>query len=632
MSTPHHNPTKKILGMAFALLSLLPYTMAQPRPVKVDPAIKALMNEADACVKAKGDNCLDLFRDMLAAYHKMPPGDYEDYLHYKLGRAYYFYGMQDSALVSYQRAGSIAEAQKDEPMLADILNAQGTAHYMQGKTEEAITYFIASAQSLERQGDSAHAAYTYVNIGLTLGELESNDESLKYLLRAFKILDAFGETQYMPVVAANIGISYYHLGDLSKATDWARRALGMPDDTVEKSAYPIAYYTLALTHREQPDKALDYARQAVRIADQNSLRSYLYADALVVYAELLSEQGQHSEALRRAELAITIYIEQSTPVGLNRAYRTAAQAAGALGSHARAAQYWGQYAVINDSLQAVANRQIVNELSLQFETEKKDRELAERQLLIARQSARINTIKTIALGVLALLAALWFFYHQTQKLRLAALRQSKELEVLNALMLGEEKERNRMSKELHDGAASLISAALLHLRAAPRTDEDIQLAKVEGILEKTHAEIRRIAHNLMPLTLDQRGLVAAVEEFCALAHGFGVLAVEFEHSTQAPLALGKPSQLVIFRIIQELVQNALKHSGASRVQVRIAQQGATLKVQVADNGQGLAAEGMVEQQGIASIRDRMHTLGGQVDITSEAAQGLRAELSVAHAF
>src|SRR5690606_16527041 len=140
----------------------------------------------------------------------------------------------------------------------------------------------------------------------------------------------------------------------------------------------------------------------------------------------------------------------------------------------------------------------------------------EQELKIQKQKSSL--LLTVLGGALliSVLGGVFVYHRKKQELKLKQIQQEKENAILNSFILGEERERARISHELHDGVAAMIGAAKMSLESIPHlpTDKKIeQLAKVERILERSHADIRHIAHNLLPTVLEKEGLIQATKHF-----------------------------------------------------------------------------------------------------------------------
>src|SRR5690606_2317999 len=140
----------------------------------------------------------------------------------------------------------------------------------------------------------------------------------------------------------------------------------------------------------------------------------------------------------------------------------------------------------------------------------------EQELKIQKQKSSL--LLTVLGGALliSVLGGVFVYHRKKQELKLKQIQQEKENAILNSFILGEERERGRISHELHDGVAAMIGAAKMSLESIPHLPKEKQmqqLSKVQGILEHSHADIRHIAHNLLPTVLEKEGLIEATEQF-----------------------------------------------------------------------------------------------------------------------
>ena len=158
----------------------------------------------------------------------------------------------------------------------------------------------------------------------------------------------------------------------------------------------------------------------------------------------------------------------------------------------------------------------IYELNTRYETEKKEKQIAEQDLKIQKQ--RANLLYAILGGALAisLLGGYFLYNRKTQKLHLQKLQKEKENAILNSFIQGEERERNRISYELHDGVAAMLGAAKMNLETIPHLPyekQHAQLIKAQNIIENTHSDVRHIAHNLLPTVLENEGIIKATHHF-----------------------------------------------------------------------------------------------------------------------
>ena len=200
------------------------------------------------------------------------------------------------------------------------------------------------------------------------------------------------------------------------------------------------------------------------------------------------------------------------------------------------------------------------------------------------------------------------------------------------LLTVEEDERRRIAGELHDGVGQVLTALTLTLDAA-ESEPDAAVARrrvvsARALADTALAGTRDLSHRIQPARLEERGLVAAVRDLASQS-GFPVV-VHADASACDPHLLGATATVEVYRIIQEALANAARHSGAPRAQVSVTRQDERLTVVVADEGRGFDPAAVPESGiGLAGMLERSRLLGGQLSIESAPRAGTRVTVSLA---
>jgi len=213
--------------------------------------------------------------------------------------------------------------------------------------------------------------------------------------------------------------------------------------------------------------------------------------------------------------------------------------------------------------------------------------------------------------------------------REAEQRTRKELELLNQILALYERERRLVAYEIHDGFAQMAAAALFRLEAFPgQLDADKEAAwrtfqEAMELLGQSVAEARRLIHGLRPPILETSGVVAAVEGLVSEQKLMGGPRVEFTADVRFD-RLPAPLENAIFRIVQEGMANAVRHSQSEKVAIRLVQKGDQLRIEVRDWGVGFALEKVPPGRfGLEGIRQRAQMFGGRLIVESEPGHGAR---------
>ncbi|MDE3249609.1 MAG: sensor histidine kinase, partial [Bacteroidota bacterium] len=314
---------------------------------------------------------------------------------------------------------------------------------------------------------------------------------------------------------------------------------------------------------------------------------------------------------------------------------------------------------INDSL-FVQRTNIQNEkLSVSYEYKQKnleDKMAFDEQLHSSESRATAQKNRFIITALLLLLtaslAAVWFSRVKLlQKKNQVAekdaamkaqqiqqLENEKQLLVSHSIVQGQEHERTRLAKDLHDGLGGLLTGvkhSIINMKERfILTDAHVTgFEKSIAMIDLSMQELRRIAQNMMPEALAKFGLDEALKDYCASVGGSTTKVIFQSFGETGTLA--DTTEIMIYRIVQELVNNALKHASAAEIMVQLVKGSDWIRINVEDDGKGFDVEVLKQSKGFGwgSIRNRVDYLQGNIDIRSEPGSGtsVSVELKTANA-
>ncbi len=219
---------------------------------------------------------------------------------------------------------------------------------------------------------------------------------------------------------------------------------------------------------------------------------------------------------------------------------------------------------------------------------------------------------------------------------LGSILESKDAErqIIASILATEDQERSRIAKELHDSVGQTLSALALHLNNLKKDrhlnqEEKDKLARIDSLLKAAIGETRSVAHNLMPPTLTDLGFVAAVDNLIARLQEASEIKFTF-HTNQAPQDIPADIAFALYRIVQEALNNIIKHAAASEVTIQFLVYDDLLSLSVEDNGKGfdMAKSQKNSNFGINSMRNRAASIGADISIDSQPGQGTHIHVSV----
>jgi len=627
---------------------------------------------AQAQVSAKNLRLLDSLRQVATVH----PADTLGSRALSRLLSYYLYRDTVQARITGQQALVLATGLRDTARLANIEYNLGTLAAMQDRLPASIAHHQASARHFKALGRLLWVGHNERNIGSHYAQLGQYPVAMRYLLRSLERRTAAADSGGMADSYSSIGQVYVNLHNYPAAQAAYEQALrrwqrlGVPLQVVN------ALNHLAIIHRDKKrfDRAQQYLDQGFALARTDSTATF---NLLLTQGVLRQHQGRWAESLpllRRAErlaqqnpmlapstkadllsllgesLVHTRQVQQAAPymeqaLALSRSSQSRQEEVDALAGLASVAAARQDYAtafshqraqgLLADSLRAVAVARQVSELQVRYETAKKESQLREQQLVIRRRTTQLVAGVVIA-GLLAGLAYLLYLRHRL-RLRLEHEQERQQLthQRVAAVLEAEENERRRIGADLHDSIGQLLAAAQLNLRAlnqelsaAPPAQHEL-LANVTGVVDESVREVRGISHNLMPNALLKRGLGAAVRDFLDKLPDHDGLRAEVE-VFGLDARLDPTVESVLFRVVQELVQNIIKHAQATEITLQLVQSDTELTVVVEDNGVGFDPRAMDEQAGIGmrNVHSRMAYLGGQAYFDSAPGRGTTVSLDV----
>lgn len=306
-------------------------------------------------------------------------------------------------------------------------------------------------------------------------------------------------------------------------------------------------------------------------------------------------------------------------------------------------KYLRKYIILADSLQEQQVTEKIHELEAQYQSSEKENRILQLQhenerqeFALQKNRLLISLMVVIMLSLLVVAALSYLFYRNGRKLleqqrqlhefEVERIRQEHKISLLSAMLEGQEKERTRLARDLHDGLGGLLSGIKLELSTVtPSLTTVHRQSLIQNTLQRLDGamdELRRIARSMMPEILIKYGLGEATVEYCRGLKKTGtdnIICQVFNFQAD----MEHTRQVVLYRIMQELVNNAIKHAEASQILVLLQQTDNTLFLTVEDDGKGFdtTAGNKLKGAGLANIEARVEFLGGKIDIQSEPGTG-----------
>ena len=348
--------------------------------------------------------------------------------------------------------------------------------------------------------------------------------------------------------------------------------------------------------------------------------------------------GNNSMALQSLQFSKTLAVNNQIPDQEKIVLKTLFDFYKSGGLYKEAAATADSLLLLGDKLSAIQNnnrRIIVNAL---FESEQHTKQISllqqenELSKLKLKQKSIINYILAGTAISILLISLLSFGNYrkkkQLQQQRIVELEREKQLLATEAVLNGQEEERSRLAKYLHDGLGGMLSGikySFSNMKDNLIMTPENMLGFERGLdmLDASINELRRVAHNMMPEALVTFGLNAALKDFCTGINGSCVIKVVYQSYGMEDLKIEQATSVTIYRIIQELLNNVIKHAAATKAVVQVNKEDHKLLITVEYDGKGFDTDLLKVSNGIgwSNIQNRLDYLKARLDVEIEAGKG-----------
>jgi signal transduction histidine kinase len=554
-------------------------------------------------------------------------------------------GPQEANLY-YLKSLHLFEIVSDSLGIANSYNGIALAFMMQSQYDSAIInyhIFIKISEKLDYKDGLGKA---YVNIGIAYSYLMEFKKAKSYLLQSIETNEQLDNKRYIGIAYSNLGNIAYDENDYNLALEFYNKTIEIYLDL--KNLYGLAnlYLNIGNIHiyNKEYNKAFEQYTKAKNIYKElGDTDGYIaaYENQGVVY----NRRKNYDQALIIYDSCLTIAKEINSIGRIMEIYKNIFKIYELKQNYTKAFEYQSQYNVLKDSIFNIEKAETISELEIKYEKEKDqalilalENENLEKDLNLRKRTNQRNTYLFSGSGIILIILFLLIFYrNKSRKDKIIAdqkikqLEEEKKLLAARFLVEGQEEERKRIAKELHDGLGVLLSTAKMQFTTIKdKSPENKPLIdKATKLLEQAAGDVRKISHNMMPGLLTKFGLFEATEDlFDQLNETEGLNAIcEITGDTKR---LPENTEIMLYRIFQEMVNNTLKHAKAKNISLNLDIQTDQLNIGYSDDGKGFNVEEKLQLKsvGLQSIQSRVNFLEGKITINSESEKGTKYDIKI----
>lgn len=514
----------------------------------------------------------------------------------------------------------------DSLQLADYhyllgINYQGLTQF-----ENALDNYLKSENISYQLQDSARLVRNYIalaQINKITGDLSL---SQKYYEEGMKICPA-GSSQLLVYIYDGLGQSYLYGDELNKALEIYNLSHSIYQEQQNSAGLAVVYINLGLVHNKLGDKekALKYYQEGIQLQEELGLKNKLITAHLNI-GKLYHSMDSLEKAKSHYLAGLQLTLDLGTRYRRNDHLFNLVTVSNALGDTKASNKYFMWFSAFTDSLIESERKDQIQELQVLHETVRTRSKLQEQELL-TRSGEKLNLVLILAIVIVVILAAIIvvLIWNRQKTLREKEQRQN-EVKSMHRLLEGLDAERQRIAKDLHDDLGANISLAKLIYNKKdchnPNEEED-ELTKLLDVMAQ---KCRGISHNLHSGVLEAFGLGDAVEDLISHVENSGPFRINFTNKLGA-IGISKKVERNVFMIIQELVNNFLKHANSDRFDLSLAiVKGNTLLIEYCDYGLGFNKRKMQPGLGMENIDSRVNYLKGTKEV--DGSSGVRYNIRV----
>lgn len=589
----------------------------------------------------------------------------------------------DSALYYYESARDFAQENNFKLGEAKFASHAITILNAHGDFSEALELTQEALQKYKEVNIPKEIAIAYINLGKQWRMLSDFEQASENYMLAKKIADSIADKTTQRTINNNLAAIFIDMKQYEKAEPYGLEALKLGIESGNQVHQLSPLYNLSMLYfynrnynqalryindfekiakegnddydrvdamiakglilgKLNPDQAILYLNQGISSAKafdfpHSEMYAYLYL------GEIYIERNQFSKALENLMKGISIAENLGMKYELADFHEKASQAYENSGNFENALQHIRKHEKLSQEIQLEENKNRMIALEAKYSFEAKEAEIKSLKAQKEAQTLKIqkkNSLNIMLIALLLLAGIMGVFIYKNHKnkqkiqaQRIHELETEKQLYATQALLQGQENERSRMAKELHDGLGGLLSGVKLNLNYMQKkliiTEEDgAAFEKSIHLLDQSINELRRVAHNLMPESILKFGLDGAINEFLQSIKNENLNIVYQSYHIEK--GVGKQLDISIYRIIQELVNNAIKHSYAKDILVQLRKDENLVILEVEDNGLGFEMDTIQKENGmgLAGIRSRVAYWKGKTAIDSSKNEGTSIHIEI----
>ncbi len=588
----------------------------------------------------------------------------------KITKRYSFVNL-DSSLHYNKKMLSLSKEIKDDSLEIYSYNLKGDILHEKSKFKESIEAYE-KALDLNNKYERLKA-YSYNGIGNNQSKQENFEDAVKTFLKVLDMFETVKDT--FMIIGTNIHLAndFRKLKDYENAELYYKKAVEFnnsknefldnfiynnlsdlyndmekPELSLENSAKALAYFKKMNYEKYIPyplfNRAVAYSKLGnTEKAEENYLKAIeLYkkynndfelANSYSSLASLYLNSNDINKAIAFSKKAVESSDKVQSKEFQVLSYKTLSEAYKKSNDFQNSIKYFSIYDSLNNAYYEENKLKITKDLSVKYQTEKKEKELLQTRTEKAETELKLSKTRDwifVLIGGLIIAVILFFAINQRNKRKAQEQITQEKERGLKAIIEAQEEERSKIARDLHDGVVQQLGSVILKSRNIFSNHNLInQKETIELLesLENSNQDLRNISHQMMPRALKDLGIIPALNDLLEGSLGLSNINYSLEHYN----IKHRPPQKIevtIYRITQELINNIIKHSKATEVSVQVFNTNNTVILIVEDNGVGFSSKKAKNGIGLLNISNRLDLVNGNVNFEPSPKSGTLVTIKI----
>ena len=565
---------------------------------------------------------IDRARHFIEEYERVSKGSNNSivraYADLNKGLYYSVTGNLDSSVYHLEEVKRVA-GKGNSLLLIRSESSLGKVYISKGKPEKGLLNLFNALELLQSSPDADSEVKVRINIMWAYLELKRYKDCIDFGRNALNYVPE-RLTWMLPYLYNNLAVSYGAIGKIDSAKFFIERSIPIALKYNDNNLLANAHFILGTIYSNAGNYnlAIKEYNKAKPFREKVGNPFFIVADQYTL-ADLYAKVGDFTTGIKAGLEGLRLAEEHNLTLKFEGVYQALAKNYEGIGDYKNASKYYNLWAVAKDSVYRRETVNAIAEMQTKYETERKEKEINLQRLIISEQNLKIskNRFLLIGLTLLFIFSVLVFFLwrsrqrYKEQKIQEEIQRKHQE-ELTKAIVHLQEIERSRFAKDLHDGFGQLITALKMQV-------EKIGLLKdgIPELIQHMHDEIRNVSFALSPQVLSRDGLIHALRELAFRINRGNTVTISVQ-TTGITQRLDVDYETTLYRVCQEWINNVLKYSTATQVNIQIVEHDDEITLMIEDNGKGFDASilGKSMGNGWRNIESRMQLVGGTFEVDS----------------